>query len=346
MAGRVIYVGGEFQVPLGGIRIVTEHVALLVAAGVDAYRWSPTPGFRYTWFEEDVPTLSGMEIDLTAEDMLIVPEISVLPHRDPAPGGRKVIFNQAYFLTFVACPDVDLYPGWTTDPAVWTVSQESAEVLGRAVPRLPPQLVPNPIDTEMFAPAGRRVPSIAWMARKRAGESVLLNRILRNDPRSEGVELREIRGLSHAEVAEVLSTTSVFIAMGSPEGESFGLPIAEALASGCLVTGYSSGGGGELFEAPSAWQVPDLRPAMAADRALELLRLPDDEPVRAAGRQWLKERYSAEATTAALLRAVEATRAMPGAAARATHPFAWEAEEIQPFFAAARASLEAAEVSG
>lgn len=345
MTGRVIYALGEFQVPLGGIRISTEHVSMLVESGVDAYRWTPTPGFRYTWFDDDVPTLSGLEIDLTADDILVVPEIEVLPHRDPAPGGRVVIFNQAYFLTFVACPDIDGYPGWSNPPAVWTVSQESETVLSRALSGLPIHLIPNPVH-EMFAPAAEKAPSIAWMARKRAGESVLLRRILRNDPRCAGVELHEIRGLSHAEVADVMATTSVFVAMGSAEGESFGLPIAEALASGCLVAGYPAGGGGELFEAPAAWSVPDLRPALLADQALDLLALPDADRVRRAGRQWVTERYNRKVTTAALLRAVQATRALPGVATRATHPIVWEVDEIQPFFASARASLEAAESNG
>ncbi|MFI9383458.1 hypothetical protein [Kutzneria sp. NPDC052558] len=315
----------------------------MVDAGVEAYRWTPTPGYRYTWFDDHVPTLSGLEIDLAEDDILVIPEIEVLPHRDPAPGARKVVFNQAYFLTFVACPDVDDYPGWAGETAIWTVSRESVDVLSGAIPHVRPQLIPNPVDAELFGPADVRTPSIAWMARKRPGESVLLRRLLRNDPRCAGVELREIRGLSHGQVAELMSTTSVFIAMGSPEGESFGLPIAEALASGCLVTGYASGGGAELFDAPGTWAVPDLRTALLADQALDLVRRPDLEQARIDGRKWVTERYNREVTTKALLEAVERTRALPGVASRATHPVVWEAAEIQPFFAAARASLEAAE---
>ena len=346
MTGRVIYTGYEYDYPVGGNRLLTDHVALLNEAGVEAYRWSPTPGFRYTWFEDTVPTLSGPELDLGADDMVIVPELTVLPGRDPAPGGRKVIIVQGHFMTFLTCPDLNPYPGWSTDPALWTISRNGVEVLSRAIPNLPsPALIPNPIDAELFRPAQRRTRSIAWMSRKRPSESALLNQLLRADPRSAGVELRDIRGVSHEKVAEILADTSVFIALGAPEGEGFGLPIAEALAAGCLVTGYGLGGGDELFEAPSAWQIPDLKTVRLADRALELLDLPDADRVREQGRQWLTERYNPKVTSAALLAAVEAARELPGQACRAVHPSAWEAE-LMAVIAPYAAPLEAAGEQG
>tara|TARA_B100000674_G_C37618455_1_gene813139 strand:+ start:192 stop:539 length:348 start_codon:yes stop_codon:yes gene_type:complete len=43
------------------------------------------------------------------------------------------------------------------------------------------------------------------------------------------------------------------LAFGHPEG--FGLPIAEAMAAGCWVVGYSGGGGQELFRYGGAEQV-------------------------------------------------------------------------------------------
>lgn len=342
MAGRVIYTGYEHDIPVGGNRIITEHVALLHAAGIEAYRWSPTPGFRYTWFDDTVPTLSGTELDLGADDMVIVPELTVLPGRDPAPGGRKVILSQAHFMTFVTCPDLNPYPGWSVDPALWTISRNGVDVLKRAIPNLPtPTLVPNPVAVDLFRPAPHRTRSIAWMSRKRPSESALLKQLLRADPRSDGVELRDIRGVPYERVAEIMTDTSVFIALGSPEGEGFGLPIAEALSAGCLVTGYGLGGGDELFEAPAAWRVPDLQTVQLADRALELLDLPDADRVREAGRQWVTERYGPKITTDALVAAVEATRRLPGQACRAVHPDAWQAE-LMAILAPYAAPLQAA----
>jgi hypothetical protein len=342
MAGRVIYIGAESNIPVGGIRLATDHVATLVEAGVDAYRWTPTPGFRYTWFEDTVPTLSGWQLDLTEDDMLVLPELAVLPDRDPAPGARKVVLNQAHFLTFVTCPDMENYPGWTPMPSLWTISQESARVLARAVPHLPKaNLIPNPVDTEMFRPGPQRTNSVAWMPRKRPAEGLLLKRILRNDPRFDGVELREIKGLDHAGVAEVLGTTSVFVAFNSYAGEGFGLPTAEALAAGCLVAGYPAGGGEELFEAPSAWAVPEHRPTLLADKVFELLARPEQDDLRAEGRQFIQDRYNKKVTSTALLAAVAEARTRPGGACRAQHPSIWEPEVlkiIEPYTASINAA--------
>ncbi|MCP2167842.1 glycosyltransferase [Goodfellowiella coeruleoviolacea] len=342
MAGRVIYIGAESQIPVGGIRLATDHVATLVEAGVEAYRWTPTPGFRYTWFEDTVPTLSGWHLDLTEDDVLVLPELAVLPGRDPAPGARKVVLNQAHFLTFVTCPDIEDYPGWSPTPSLWTISRESAAVLARAVPHLPPaDLIPNPVDTEVFRPGAHRRPSVAWMPRKRPADGLLLRRILRNDPRCAGVELREIKGLSHDGVAEVLATTSVFVAFNSYAGEGFGLPAAEALAAGCLVTGYPAGGGEELFEAPAAWAVAEHRPTLLADKVFELLEMPGQEELRAAGRQWIQERYTRKVTSASLLTAVAHARSRPGGACRAQHPAIWEPEVlkiIEPYTASIQAA--------
>jgi glycosyltransferase involved in cell wall biosynthesis len=336
MAGRVIYPSPEVPTPVGGVRVLSHHVALLREAGIDAALWCPTPGFQYTWFDQNVPMLYGETLQLGADDLLVLPEPTVLPGRDPAPGARKVIFNQNHFLTYMTWPDPSGYPGWTPDPAVWTVSEESVEVLSRVHPELPVALVPNPIDAEVFRPARWRSRSIAWMPRKRRVEAALLSQIFANDPRSAGVELREISNLPQAEVARILGDTSVFIALGGPTGEGFGLPVAEALAAGCLVIGYPAGGGEEMFSAPTAWSVPSSRPTLLADQALQLLDLPDQEEMRQAGRQWVQDRYSFKVTTAALVEAVHDARTRPGAAAVATHPMAW-AEEI---FAAAGGLLD------
>ena len=325
MTGRVVYAAFEIPFPLGGIRVLSQQVSLLRAAGVEAYRWTPTSGFRYTWFDDDVPTLSGMNLELAADDVLVLPEISVVPDRDPAPGAHKVIYSQNQYLHFLTCPDLDPYPGWSTPPALWAVSRAAVEMLGHALPGLESHLVPNIIDTELFRPGANRARRIAWMPRKRPIESTLLRRLLRADRRAEGVELYDIRNVPQEEVARVLSETSVFIALGAPEGEGFGLPPAEAMASGCLVTGYA-GGVPELFESPSAWRIPELETAALAHQALELLDLPDQDEVRGAGRQWVEERYNAKIATAALIEGIRKARALPGGAATATHPAAWVVE--------------------
>jgi len=324
MPGRVIFMAPEVPFASGGVRMLSRYVSLLAAAGVDAYLWCPTPGYRYTWFDEVVPMISGMELDLDAADLLVVPEPGVLPGRDPAPGARKAILNQNHFYTLAAWSDPSSYPGWNPTPSIWTTSSESADVLGRMYPAMPPSRIPTAIDTDLFKPNGERTRSIAFMPRKRPQEAILLKRLLSVADATRDVELHELGGLSETEVAKVLSRTSVFVSLGLFEG--FGMPVAEALSAGCLVVGYPAGGGTELFDAPGAFAVPDQRPLLLADEAVRALDLADADDLRRAARQWVLDRYSGEAVLPALLAAVEAARARPGAAARAVHFTVWKDE--------------------
>jgi glycosyltransferase involved in cell wall biosynthesis len=164
------------------------------------------------------------------------------------------------------------------------------------------------------------------MPRRRPLEAAVLERLLRNDKRADGVDLAVLAELSETQVVEALGRTSVFVALGISEG--FGLPVAEALAAGCLVVGYPAGGGEELFEAPGTWRIDDARPHLLADRALELVDVPADDPVREAARDWITQRYSAEATAAALLAAVESAWTLPGRSGIATHPIVWPDDPV------------------
>lgn len=363
LSPRVVYAVKEPESPGGGIRVQAKHVELLRAAGIDAALWFRKPGYRPPWFSTTAPVVGGDQLEFGADDLLVVPELYLLPGVDPAPGVRKVIFNQNHFLTYWSWRDTDDYPGWDPAPEVWAVSRESRDVLGRLHPDLPVHLIPNPVDTELFRPAAVRSRRIAWMPRRRPLEATVLERLLRNDPRtlptnpptlhsnppslptnqptlpinpptlradlptrsaelgSRGVDLAVLAELTEVQVAKALGGTSVFVALGISEG--FGLPVAEALAAGCLVVGYPAGGGEELFEAPGTWRIDDARPHLLADRALELVDVAADDPVRAAAREWIRERYSDQITSAALLAAVEAARALPARAGTATHPIVW-----------------------
>ncbi|GAA4011203.1 hypothetical protein GCM10022247_36920 [Allokutzneria multivorans] len=312
----IIYAAPEVPVPVGGVRVLARHVELLVEAGHDAVLWCPTPGYRFPFFDCAGPMLSGTEIEVSADDLLVLPEVGIKPGAEPAPGARKVIFNQNHFHMFATWDSDAEYPGWDPAPSVWAVSGESAAVLSRLVPSLPVELVPNSVDTALFRPGDRREWTVAVMPRKRPQEYALLKRLLGADSR---VSVRELTGATEHEVARVLGETSVFVALG--DHESFGLPVAEALASGCHVVGYPAGGGAELFTAPGTFEVPDARPLLLVEEIVRVLGAPD-ERVRAASRAWIEERHTREVTREALLKAVDVALARPGSAARATHPMA------------------------
>jgi glycosyltransferase involved in cell wall biosynthesis len=304
--------------PIGGLQVLADHVAFLRNEGIDALLWYPeTPGIT-PFVRTEAPVVYASRLEFSADDLIVVPEPAVRPGYDPAPLARKVIFNQNHFFTLVQWRDETPYPGWRLEPDVWVVSRESEKVLARLSPDSQPRLIPNHVDPDLFASRRRLRPSIAWMPRKRPHESSLISKLLREDKRSAGMELREISGASRDEVVEMISTSTVFLSLAHTE--SFGLPIAEALTAGCLVVGYSGGGGEHLFEAPGAWLVPDQRPLLLVDKAFDLLADPALQRLGQANREWVLSHYPRETTREALLSAVHAAFERPGGAGMATHP--------------------------
>ncbi len=114
MPGRVLYASFATQHLSGGVEVHLRHIALLRAAGVEASLWLPEPAVP-AWMGA-VPVVSGASIEVGADDVVLYPEAPVLPGVDPAPGARKVVFNQNHFYTYAtwAAP-ASTYPGW--DPA-------------------------------------------------------------------------------------------------------------------------------------------------------------------------------------------------------------------------------------
>lgn len=67
-------------------------------------------------------------------------------------------------------------------------------------------------------------------------------------------EFVPIHNMNQEQVAETLSTSSIFLSFGGPEG--FGMPPLEAALAGCKVIGFDGGGGAEFFQAPIFENIP------------------------------------------------------------------------------------------
>lgn len=321
MSDRIIYVAATPDRPIGGIHVLYQHVELLTAAGYDATVWHPKPGMTHGWFDSSVPHLYGARLELNTTDTLVIPECVVENH-DPAPGCRKVIYNQNYFLTF-ASVDWTEFPAWEPSPPVWVSSDAAYDVLHRLRRALPIEAVsfiPLAIDTELFRPdpSGCRERKIVWMPRKRREEAQLLHALLAADSRFDDVVLRPLDGLATSRIAAELASASVFIALGRDEG--FGLPVAEALASGCAVVGYPAGGGTELFDAPGAHPIADPDTPVIVDRVADVLEKEPSAEERATYRAWVESRYTVSRQRDQLLHALRAARTVPARGGVASYP--------------------------
>ena len=185
--------------------------------------------------------------------MLVVPEVYG-PFFDRLPTRpRLVVFNQNAYMTYNFIPTGES-PRYDIFSAAMTVSHDSAEYLRFAFAALDVSVVPNSIDPALFHPRPDlpdRV--IATMPRKRIDDATQILRLLGDHLRGWRVEF--IEDMTEAATATALRSAPLFLALGRQEG--FGLPPAEAMASGCYVIGFAGIGGREIFDPSYSSPVED-----------------------------------------------------------------------------------------
>jgi hypothetical protein len=97
---------------------------------------------------------------------------------------------------------------------------------------------------------------IALMPRKRRVEARILAALIERHPDLAGVPLVVIDRLpDEAEVHRLIRESLIFLSLSEREG--FGLPPAEAMATGSLVIGYTGVGGEEFFTEETGFPIPD-----------------------------------------------------------------------------------------
>lgn len=194
-----------------------------------------------------VPAVDWDALTLAPEDVWFVPEgwVNALAPGLQA-GARTVVYVQNWAYLFSALPEgvgwdkLDVSFVAVSDPVAWFIR----ETLGVEAPVLRPG-----IDLDRFRPPSTLPPAspvrIAYMPRKNKALAAQIRAVTEaRAARMTGAPpLRwiEIDGLDAAGVAAALRSSHIFLATGFPEG--FALPPLEAMASGCLVVGYSGIGG-------------------------------------------------------------------------------------------------------
>ena len=176
-------------------------------------------------------------------------------------GTRAMVYAQSWSYIFSALPQG---VSWGKLPVTFlAVSHPVAHYLTERVALPLVGIVRPSIDKSRFHPAPRREAKtvrIAWMPRKNkamAEQIMQLTEALDRDKKPR-IEWVEIRNMPPDAVAETLRTCHIFLASGFPEGCS--LPPLEAMASGCLVVGFSGFGGWDYMrQAEQGQYVPRLK---------------------------------------------------------------------------------------
>lgn len=281
----VQFIVPDYNRPAGGVRVIYRHVDILNAAGIPAVVVHQQKGFRCTWFDHQTPVTDSGSARLGRDDIVVVPELDVdLMDRMP-PGVRYVIFNQNTHLTWRRAPgEVDAsYSDDAGLVGIVAVSAHNEEVLRYGFPDIDVHRIHISLDPAMFSP-GEDVPPrvISYMPRRGRGDDTQVLELLRRRGVLDGWTVRPLDGLTHAEVAEALRCSRIFLSFTYQEG--FGLPAAEAMACGNYVIGYHGFAGREFFR-PEFSAPIETGDVLAFSRAIEEAVLQDRS-----GPDWCRSR--------------------------------------------------------
>lgn len=250
--GKLWFLCPDYPGPVGGVRKIYRFVDILNEAGMNAHVVHAKRGFRCQWFINRTPVVCANDVVVSACDLLVVPELYSSRLRAVTQGAAHLILNQRPDQTFFGS-------GW--DPTTWTpvldrnttvgivtVSDNALEYLRFAFPDVPVRRIHHGLDARVFQ-AGpvlkERRKQIAFMPRRRQGDLAHVLRTAEVLGALDGWQLKAIDGVAELEVAEILRSSAVFLALSEREG--FGLPPLEAMACGCLVVGFHGEGGKEYM---------------------------------------------------------------------------------------------------
>lgn len=243
---KIIYLCPAIDIPIGGIKVIYKHVDILNQIGYDAYVYHDVNMFRCTWFRNT--TRIVYYLDINDHDIIVVPE--TMAHLIFRFKCKKIIFNQNVYNTFQennsSREQVGVDPYRIKDLfAVMVVSEDNYAVIKEKYPEMQIYIVRNCIDKQIFSYDERKVNQICYMSRKNKKHIEFITNML-NPELLVGWKFVDIDGCNENETAQIMKESKIFLSVSDKEG--FGLPAAEALATGCMVVGYNGKGGKEYFD--------------------------------------------------------------------------------------------------
>ena len=247
----------DISKPIGGVKQIHRVAESISSCGHDVVLVQDKADFHPQWFLSSLPTTDRHHWLRTAlnpaTDVVVLPETFLPMLPDLKPGIPKIIFNQngAYSFgtlgrRFVQPSQVANFYGHSDVSQVWCVSFHDRRLLtlGLGLSSQRVKLLINGLEPQ-FTAKGEKHLQVAYMPRKNPHDSNVVLAMLMRQPWWKGWSFQEISNCSQDQVIQHLQRSLVFLSFGHPEG--FGLPVAEAMACGCAVVGYTGLGGRELF---------------------------------------------------------------------------------------------------
>ena len=186
-------------------------------------------------------------------DVLVVPEWVSEWMPDKLPKDLPLIlFNQNPFSMLYAY----VKPGFDKDNYVTSLTiSEACSAASRMALGTDPVTFPLYISDDLYSYQPDKAFQIAYMPRKRGAEATALVKTLQAEPRIKDIPFVPIDGVTTSEAAHLIRESLFFLSFSDREG--FGLPPAEAMATGGVVIGYAGVGGDEFFDETTGFPIPE-----------------------------------------------------------------------------------------
>ena len=247
--------------PIGGVKQIYIVASIISSLGYPVWIVQGTSSFKPSWFPTshlNFNTVGKNEFSFNqldnSRDIVVIPE-TYLPLLPSISHLKVVIFNQNMHYLFGERFDLD--PSFvmksysaTNILSVLTVSASDYCYALNVLPVPPDRIhrIVNAIEDDVFSYNFSSSRTIAYMPRKNPIHARIVLDLLKNQPwfSDSGWRFLPINNKSLVDVSSILSDSSIFLSFGYPEG--FGLPLAEAIVSGCYVIGYDGIGGSEIYD--------------------------------------------------------------------------------------------------
>ena len=329
---RLFFLASDNSKPSGGLKFIHHFCELACDMGYDAAVMHGNAGFQAGNFEHFAPIvhhsgwkkrsrrdalqekirkvrarLNGAprQVSVTADDIIIVPENRMFRAHEIFPGTRKIVLCQGPFL----CAGQGRPQAGSGILGAIGISNVAVEVIHRLLPDSPVHKVPLWIDPYMFSPSLEKRRRLVYMPRRNGDEARMVLNLLSAKGVLNDIELMPLDGVTVDDVGKALHENLMFLSFAGLEG--FGLPGAEAIASGCLTIGYTGIGGDEYFSRFGGWAVAQQDIVSYVDTVAEILTRYRENPgpmdhARMANAEKILDHYKRPKTSAALEAALSA----------------------------------------
>jgi hypothetical protein len=239
-APRIVYLSWPAGEISGGIKAAFQHVEILRDAGIEAVV-ATEDGRAPGWFTTTAPVFTLEAIG--SRDVLVFPEnhAGLLERYAGAPV-PKLVFCQNPYQVHRGLGQRASYADHGVS-ALLVPSHTLVQFCRRRFPGLPVHYTPFFIDHARFTAPARKQLQIACAPRKRPLEAgAILDLFRATYPQYAGIGWQLLQGASEALVAQVLGQSAVYLSLARLEAHA--MSTLEAMASGCVVAGFTGNAGG------------------------------------------------------------------------------------------------------